>query len=86
MKKVIGQKVTWRSQAQGCTKTKVGTIIEIVPPKKRPSTEKYPDLAGCGWGRAEESYIVSVPRIGKGGKELKPKTYWPLPSILQGVE
>jgi len=28
----IGNVVTWSSQAQGSAKTKVGTIIEIVPP------------------------------------------------------
>jgi len=38
----IGNVVTWRSQAQGTAKTKVGTIIEVVPPDTRPSTEGRP--------------------------------------------
>ena len=45
----IGNVVTWRSQAQGSAKTKVGTIIEVVPPDTRPSTEGRPGLNGCGF-------------------------------------
>jgi hypothetical protein len=76
----IGNVVTWRSQAQGSAKTKVGTIIEVVPPDTRPSTEGRSGLNGCGCGRNHASYIVEVAT----GKQTQGKRhYWPVVSALK---
>jgi hypothetical protein len=76
----IGNVVTWRSQAQGSAKTKVGKIIEVVPPDTRPSTDGRPGLNGCGFGRNHVSYIVEVV-TGKQGLGLR--HYWPVVSLLK---
>lgn len=75
----VGQQVTWSSQAQGMTKTKTGTIVEVVAPNERPDTTGRPGLNGCGFGRSHESYIVEVPQ----GPKAKPRHYWPVASILR---
>jgi hypothetical protein len=76
----IGNVVTWRSQAQGSAKTKVGTIIEVVPPDTRPSTAGRPGLNECGYGRNHVSYIVEVTT----GKQKQGKRhYWPVVSRLK---
>jgi hypothetical protein len=65
---LIGDQVTWKSQAGGFWKEKTGTIVEIVPPKQ------IPKLKGVGlMGRGLESYVVQV-----GNKK-----YWPVVSTLK---
>jgi hypothetical protein len=75
----VGERVTWRSQAQGSAMTKTGVIVEVVPPNVRPDTTGRPGLNGCGFGRNHESYIVEVAR----GPKAKPRHYWPVASILR---
>ena len=76
----IGTVVTWRSQAQGSAKTKVGTIIEVVPPDTRPATEGRPGLKGCGFGRNHISYVVEV---ATGKQKQGKRHYWPVVSALK---
>jgi hypothetical protein len=76
---IVGQGVTWRSQAQGSTTTKTGVIVEVVPPNVRPDTTGRPGLNGCGSGRNHESYVIEVPQ----GLKAAAKHYWPVVSILR---
>ena len=76
----IGTVVTWRSQAQGSATTKVGTIIEVVPPDTRPATEGRPGLKGCGFGRNHISYVVEV---ATGKQKQGKRHYWPVVSALK---
>lgn len=67
----VGDQVTWTSQSGSYVKTKIGTVISIIPKGARPSMEILP---GAGWGRDHPSYLVSVP--GKTAR-AKGKLYWP---------
>jgi hypothetical protein len=72
----LGDRVTWTSQARGATKTKTGTVVEVVPKGGRPNRSQFPSLykdAGVGFSRTHESYVVSVPN-----KRSGVKIYWPL--------
>lgn len=73
----VGECVRWRSQAQG-SMSKQGNVVEVIPPKKHPDRKKYRYLAGCGWGRDHESYVVEV----KPSKTRKAVHYWPAVSLL----
>lgn len=71
---VVGDKVTWTSQAQGFTKTKVGTVVQVVNPGNRPALDQSP-----GMSRNHKSYVIEVPnKSGRG----KAKRYWPVVSLL----
>ena len=72
----IGDRVTWNSSSSGSWKTKTGVIVEIIAKGK---TSK---LAGSGWPRDHESYIVSVE---SGKRVIRPKMYWPRVSKLELV-
>jgi len=72
----VGDMVQWRSQAQGSAATKVGEVVEVVPPKARPDRLRFEKLyrgSGCGYGRSHESYVVMVGN----------KPYWPVASLLR---
>jgi hypothetical protein len=72
---ITGHEVYWTSQAQGRAKCKAGIVVEVVAPGVRPS------LAGCGFARNHESYVVEVPQ----GPNAKPQRYWPVVSNLHQV-
>lgn len=78
MKFKLNDKVAWTSQAQGCTRSKVGTVVLVVAPGDRPGSM----IPGCGFPRRHESYVVEVPS--KTGR-AKPKLYWPVASGLSRV-
>ena len=94
----VGEKVTWTSQANGIERTKMGTIIGIVPPNT--SLYRYLDgRADCerqhynrnnlslGYVRAEQSYLVAVAMVTRTGKPKKrAKLYWPRVGLLQKSE
>lgn len=71
----LGAMVTWSSQAGGRTTTKVGEIVAVVPPGKKPK-----DVAGAGSSRDHESYVVKA-RDSRGHD----KRYWPLVKYLSSV-
>ncbi len=80
----LGDRVTWTSQAQGSSKTKTGTVVEVVPKGGRPNRDKFPSLykdAGVGFSREHESYVVSVPN-----KRSGVKIYWPLVKNLRNAD
>ncbi len=77
---VLGDRVTWASQAGGSMTTKIGTVIEVVAMRKRPT--KY---AHAGT-RDHESYVVEVARFNhRTKKPIKSETYWPLAGLLKGA-
>jgi hypothetical protein len=53
-----GDKVKWSSQASGVTKTKSGTIIEVVPAFSQPK-DIHHNFRRCGV-RDHKSYVVGV--------------------------
>ena len=60
MEFLVGQAVTWISQARGNWTTKMGLVCQIVPPGKKPDL-RYTNLhrgSGCGSSRNHESYVV----------------------------
>jgi len=78
---VVGQHVTWTSQAQGSTVTKLGEIHSIVPAGNTVHPVKYPSLAkGAGSPRDHESYVVRT--YDNPAKQTGLKYYWPLVSKL----
>lgn len=82
----VGSTVTWTSQAGGATKTKTGTVEEIVQPKSLPDRERYLQLyrgAGIGLARDHTSYVVRVP--GKTSKSAG-TLYWPRAAALSLVK
>ena len=91
LKLVLGDEVSWESQAGGCTARKQGMVIAVVPPKGKPA-DVLPDYAGSKYrtsidprslgNRPEESYVVLVP--GKTSRAMS-MMYWPLVSKLQVV-
>jgi hypothetical protein len=70
----VGDKVTWTSQANGCTRTKVGEVVEMVPASEMPIS-KVPRSTALP--RNHTSYVVRVPKRG---------LYWPRASQLNLVE
>ena len=74
----LGSKVSWSSQARGSRTTKVGEVVEVVPPGGHPDREKFPQLhsgAGVGLPRDHESYVVIANR----------RYYWPRVSALEDL-
>lgn len=72
----VGDSVTWTSQAGGTSKTKTGTVMQVVLPGRLPDRQAFPELyrhSGVGMARSETSYVVQVGR----------KVYWPRTSALQ---
>lgn len=82
----LGQTVEWTSQANGCTRTKRGTIVCVVDAGRSVNAKEFPGLqkgAPLGLSRQHESYIVRVPnKSGKGAGTH----YWPIVSRLSAVE
>lgn len=76
----VGTTVTWTSQALGCTKTKTGTVVAVVPPREHPLpfAPQGSKVDASGMPRPKESYLVKV----EGRKAL----YWPHASRLKVVE
>lgn len=73
----VGELVTWKSQAAGSWKTKVGTVIEVVAPKRFPKTLHHYGT------RDHESYVVLVFPKTKTGVSKKPEKYWPIANKLR---
>jgi len=69
----LGDKVWWTSQSQGYSKTKEGTIIEIVPAEHFPQTKHFDTVVP----RDHESYVVCI---------LRNKLYWPRVNNLKKKE
>lgn len=86
MKYEMGEEVSWSSQSGGVTKTKLGKIVAVVPPRHHPRRyiEKVqkdyggsPNYGGGG-PRNHESYIVIVPSDDSPfWNREKRKIYWP---------
>ena len=66
----LGDRVTWTSQAGGCTRTKTGEVVEVVPAFERPKTH----VTGMGYHRNHESYAV---RASKTTDRKREAFYWP---------
>lgn len=81
----LGELVEWSSQAGGCNKRKVGSVVAIVEAGVTPWQE--PGLYDCseykrmfdGYARKHKSYLVSV--LSKSGRG-KAKLYWPHAGLL----
>lgn len=71
----LGDRVTWSSQAGGHSKTKLGTIVEVV------RAGKFPKHYSNSSTREHESYVVEV----YVRKTEKLVTYWPLANKLSRV-
>ena len=79
--------VTWTSQSGGFTKTKIGTILTIVPPYQSayiniPKEERYTNRVKAQDVSNFERAIVTVPR---GGKSKIVDYYIPRLSVLKKV-
>ncbi len=75
---VVGDKVTWKSQAAGSWKTKVGTVVEVVRAGATPKTIRHLGT------RKVESYVVEVTyKPNQRGQVKKPERYWPVASGLE---
>lgn len=74
----VGDKVTWTSQAGGFAATKVGEVIEIVPPNTRPN------IKGPGMNRDHESYIVRA--YTQHAETKRTRKYWPRVNQLARYE
>lgn len=74
----LGDQVTWESQADGITRTKIGEVVEVVPACERPKTQ----IKGMGFQRDHESYIV---RASKTTDRKRTALYWPLVRGLRKV-
>ena len=73
----IGDKVTWQSQAGGDWRSKIGEVVEVVPPNHRPKTKKKDN----GTPRDHESYVVRAKAVGTRTKTAR--LYWPRVSKLK---
>jgi hypothetical protein len=75
----VGDRVTWRSQANGSWLVKVGTVIHVVPP--------YRLNPHRGWRLATprnvESYVVEVAGKPTTRGPGKSTLYWPLTGKLR---
>lgn len=79
----VGDVVRWSSSAQGYTKEKTGTVVEVVQPGKRPNRLRFASLykMGIGSTRTSVSYVVHVETgVNKAGN--KGRYYWPHASKL----
>jgi len=80
-----GQQVCWTSQSAGVVKTKIGTVVQVVPVGAYPDRGQFEALyrgPGVGLHRDHESYVVRVP--GKTAKAAG-KLYWPRVTHLKAV-
>ena len=88
----VGDRVVWRSQAQGSFVEKRGVVFYVVPPGERMDRSKalyhlrvqYAENATWradfgGMARKEESYLVAIP----GTDRKLPVVYWPRTSALR---
>ena len=66
----VGDRVKWRSQAAGSWLEKLGTVIEVVPAKRTPTT------IGHLGTRNHESYVVEATVV--LARKAKPQKYWPV--------
>ena len=77
----VGSKVKWKSQAAGTWVVKVGYVIEVVQPLKRPTKTI------ASWNkRTSESYVIEAQPVktGKAAGTLgKRQVYWPNASVLK---
>ena len=76
---LVGDSVTWSSQAAGATRTKVGRVVEVVPAKHRPKAKKKDN----GMRRDHESYVVHARALRDDRKNNTPRLYWPRVSQLK---
>ena len=87
----VGDRVTWKSQANGGLKEKRGVVFCVIPPgvsmnKIKAQAElsrQFCDHATwatdfAGLSRKEESYLVVV----SGSSRQLPRVYWPRSSAL----
>jgi hypothetical protein len=75
---IVGDKVSWTSQAGGFSKKKEGIVAEVVPAGSYPNREKFLSLyksQGIGTSRKMESYVVIVGN----------QPYWPIVKNLSLV-
>lgn len=91
----IGDKVTWSSQSNGSTTTKLGIVAAVVPANITPNGPVYRgiDIAaeytnltcryGCSLSRDHVSYLVAV-RPRKTEKS-SPVLYWPRVNSLRAA-
>lgn len=83
----VGDKVEWSSSAAGSTKTKRGTVVEVIPAGRHWQDgvlclrHNAHSTYGGGMRRTHESYAVLVPHPGDG----KPTLYWPRVSALKKI-
>ena len=86
----IGDKVRWKSQANGSWTEKVGTVVCVLNPKKTRSTKGYVDKfpnhlkmfdGGRFYNQTDTYYLVEV----LTGPKSKPRLYFPRPSSLKAV-
>lgn len=87
----VGDKVTWKSQANGHWSTKTGEVVAVIPADTSlrnvlengdVTSKKYAGMnrmTGSMGFRHHESFLVAVPAKGKG----KPNIYWPVASSLE---
>ena len=88
----VGDRVVWRSQAQGRFVEKRGVVFCVVPPGKRMDRSEalyhlqtqFAENATWradfgGMARKEESYLVAIP----GTDRKLPVVYWPRTSALR---
>ena len=66
---MIGDRVTWTSQADGLTRTKVGEVVEAIPAQMGPTR-----IRGAGRPRNHESYVVQA---SKQSDRKRTALYWP---------
>ena len=91
----VGDKVTWSSQARGCTKTKTGTIVKIVHRHDfvgRDTPYRMADREFQGHiimfsgynipGNSDVAYFIEVIT----GLKAKPRLYMPYPSKLEAAK
>jgi len=76
----IGNVVTWRSQAQGSAKTKVGTIIEVVPPDTRPPPK---DALVSTDAVSDGITSATIVEVATGKQKQGKRHYWPVVSRLK---
>lgn len=88
----IGEKVSWSSQAQGCSSKKVGTIVQVIPAGSWLKDVVTQDEAKkefslrtdfAGFPRDHESYLVAVPG---NSDRAKKRLYWPRVSSLKTAD
>lgn len=66
----VGDKVTWTSQAGGYRRSKFGTVVAVIDPRKTPQDYGL-SVRDIGlMGRSKVSYVVDV------GKR-RPRLMWP---------